>query len=99
MEMRASAPVAAGASIAAGQVVELRVDGLGGRTVEGVVDRIAPVAEEGTRTLTVFVAVGNDDGRLLGGMFATGEIVLAEARDALACRGPRSATKKVTMCS
>lgn len=84
MEMVASAPISAGASVAAGQAVELRVDGIGGRTFEGVVDRIAPVAEEGTRTLTVYVAVENGDGVLLGGMFATGEIVLEEAEGALA---------------
>lgn len=84
MEMVANAPISSGASVAPGQVVELRVDGIGGRTFEGVVDRIAPVAEEGTRTLTVYVAVENEDGVLLGGMFATGEIVLEEAEGALA---------------
>jgi RND family efflux transporter MFP subunit len=84
MEMVASAPISAGASVAPGQVVELRVDGIGGRTFAGVVDRIAPVAEEGTRTLTVYVEVENEDGVLLGGMFATGNIVLEEAEGALA---------------
>ena len=84
MEMVANAPISAGASVAPGQAVELRVDGIGGRTFEGAVERIAPVAEEGTRTLTVYVAVENEDGVLLGGMFATGEIVLEEAEGALA---------------
>ena len=48
------------------------MDGIAGRAFAGVVDRIAPVATEGTRTLPVFVEVGNADGTLLGGMFATG---------------------------
>jgi RND family efflux transporter MFP subunit len=91
MEMRAAAPVAAGAALRPGQAVELRVDGIAGRSFEGIVDRIAPVAEEGTRTLTVFVLVDNAEGTLLGGMFATGEIVTAEARDALAV--PREAVR------
>ena len=84
MEMRAQSPIAAGAVLAPGQVVELRVDGVAGRSFEGVVDRVAPVADEGTRALTVYVLIENEDGRLLGGMFATGEVVTAEAVDALA---------------
>jgi RND family efflux transporter MFP subunit len=84
MEMLAAAPVSAGASLRRGQRVELRVDGIGGRAFTGVVDRIAPVAEEGTRTLTVYVLIDNAEGTLLGGMFATGVIITAEAPDALA---------------
>ena len=84
MEMRAQSPIAAGAVLAPGQVVELRVDGVAGRSFEGVVDRVAPVADEGTRALTVYALIENEDGRLLGGMFATGEVVTAEAVDALA---------------
>jgi RND family efflux transporter MFP subunit len=91
MEMRAAAPVSAGAALRPGQAVELRVDGIEGRTFQGTVDRIAPVAEEGTRTLSVFVLVDNAEGTLLGGMFATGEVVTAEARDALAV--PREAIR------
>ncbi len=91
MEMLAQAPIAAGASLRPGQPVELRVDGVRGRSLEGVVDRIAPVAEEGTRTLTVYVLIDNDEGLLLGGMFATGEIVVAEAEEALAV--PREAVR------
>lgn len=84
MELRAAAPVSAGAAIRPGQAVALRVEGVEDQTFEGIVDRIAPVAEEGTRTLTVFVRVENPDGTLLGGMFATGEVVVAEAVDAIA---------------
>jgi RND family efflux transporter MFP subunit len=91
MEMLAAAPVSAGASLQPGQRVELRVDGIEGRDFTGVVDRIAPVAEEGTRTLTVYVLIENEDGRLLGGMFATGIIVTAEAQDSLAL--PRAAIR------
>jgi RND family efflux transporter MFP subunit len=91
MEMLAQAPIAAGANLRPGQRVELRVDGVRGQSVEGVVDRIAPVAEEGTRTLTVYVMIDNDEELLLGGMFATGEIVVAEAEEALAV--PREAVR------
>jgi RND family efflux transporter MFP subunit len=84
MEMLAQASVSAGALVEPGQRVAIRVEGIEGRVFEGEVSRIAPVAAEGTRTLTVYVTVENPDGRLLGGMFATGEIVLAEAEGALA---------------
>ena len=73
-----------------GQEVDLEVDGIEGREFTGTVARIAPVAEEGTRTITVYVALENPDGTLLGGMFATGAIVEDEARDALAL--PRGIT-------
>ncbi|TNC72616.1 efflux RND transporter periplasmic adaptor subunit [Rubellimicrobium roseum] len=84
MEMVGVAPVGAGATLSAGQAVELSVDGLGGQSFEGTVERIAPVAQEGTRALPVYVEVPNAGGPLLGGMFATGRIVVAEQPDALA---------------
>jgi membrane fusion protein (multidrug efflux system) len=92
MEMLGAAPVSAGAVLATGQEVDLNVDGIEGREFTGTVARIAPVAEEGTRTITVYVALDNEDGTLLGGMFATGGIVVDEARDALAL--PRAALRE-----
>ena len=71
-----AAPVAAGARIRPGQAVE--VHGRRHRRARaspGEVARVAPVAEEGTRTITVYVRLDNPDGTLLGGMFATGRIV------------------------
>ncbi len=91
MEMLAQATVSAGAALRPGQAVEIQVDGMPGRTFEGVVDRIAPVAQEGTRTLTVFVLIDNPEGTLLGGMFATGQIIVAEAEGAIAL--PREAIR------
>ncbi len=91
MEMLARATVSAGAALRPGQAVEIEVDGIAGETFEGVVDRIAPVAEEGTRTLTVFVLIDNPEGVLLGGMFASGQIVTAEAEGAIAV--PREAVR------
>lgn len=84
IEMVAQAPVSAGALLEAGQAVEVEVDGIAGRRFPGTVARIAPVATEGTRTLPVYVRLDNMGGPLLGGMFATGEIVVAEALGAIA---------------
>lgn len=84
VEMKANAPVAAGSLLAQGQSVSVKVDGIPDRSFAGKVTRINPVAEEGTRTIPVYVLMKNADRVLLGGMFATGQIVVEEAVDALA---------------
>ncbi len=84
VEMRASAAVGSGALLQRGQEVTVRVDGIPGRTFEGVVTRINPVADEGTRTIPVYVRIDNADGVLLGGMFGVGQIVVEEAPGSLA---------------
>lgn len=83
VELVAQAPVATGALVAPGQKVAVTVDGIAGRSFEGEVVRINPLATEGARTIPVYVALDNPDGVLLGGMFATGEIVVREAVDAI----------------
>ena len=84
VELIAQAPVTAGALVAPGQAVTLTVDGLNGRQFQGQVVRINPIATEGARTIPVYVTLDNADGTLRGGMFATGEIVVAQAEDAIA---------------
>lgn len=84
VELEAFAPVAAGVQIAAGQVVSVVVDGIPGRTFTGTVERINPVAAAGSRSIPVYVQMENPGGVLLGGMFATGEITIAEVADAIA---------------
>ncbi|GGL71428.1 RND transporter [Wenxinia marina] len=84
VEMQANAPAAAGAVLRPGQPVTVTVDGLEGRTFDGEVTRINPVAAEGTRTIPVYIRIENEDGVLLGGMFATGQVVTAQADAALA---------------
>jgi len=69
------------ARLQAGQLAELQIDGLDGQALTGTVDRINPIANEGTRFVPVYVRLENPDGRLWGGMFATGTIVVRESRD------------------
>lgn len=69
--------------VALSQTAELTIDGLGGQIVKGTVDRISPVAEDGTRFVAVYLRLANRDGRLWGGMFASGSILLREKNDAL----------------
>lgn len=70
--------------LAVGQRVDLRVDGVDDLSVVGTVDRIAPTANEGTRFVPVHIRLDNTDGRLWGGMFATGDILVREQTDVLA---------------
>lgn len=84
VEMRANAAVADGALLRRGQTVVITVDGVEGRTFEGRVARINPVAEEGTRTIPVYVMIDNPDGTLLGGMFASAQVVVDSVEGAIA---------------
>ena len=69
--------------VAAGQPVELAIDGLEEQVVQGEVFRISPAADDGSRFVAVYVRLANDDGRLRGGMFATGSILVRRDRDAI----------------
>jgi RND family efflux transporter MFP subunit len=66
-----------------GQVAKLRIDGLDGQTIEAIVDRLGPIAEEGSRFIPVYLRLKNHEGHLWGGMFADGELLLRESSDAL----------------
>lgn len=92
MELTAYVPVSASTALEPGQSVMLTVEGLRGRTFEGSVEGISPVAAQGTRTVPVLVSVENADGALRGGMFATGQIVTDEVGSALAV--PASAIRE-----
>ena len=84
VEMRANAAVADGALLRRDQRVVISVDGVEDRSFEGRVARINPVAEEGTRTIPVYVLIDNPDGILLGGMFASAQVVVDAADGAIA---------------
>lgn len=80
MEIEAPAPAAEVPSIRVGQAASFRVDGFGERNFEGRVERINPVADANSRSITLYISVANRDGSLKGGMFAKGQIVLDETR-------------------
>ena len=92
LEMQASAPVGSSALIKTGQAVTITVEGLPNRSFDGVVERVNPVAVAGTRTIPVYVSLDNAEGLLRGGMFAVGQIIVAEQADALAV--PKAAIRE-----
>ncbi len=55
----------------------LRIEGLGAQELEAKVAFIPPTVDEATRTLRVRFDLGNDDGRIRPGAFATVEMTLA----------------------
>jgi RND family efflux transporter MFP subunit len=84
LDLDAATPIGESARVQRGQAVAISVEGFPGRTFEGTVTRINPVAAEGTRTISTYVSLENTDGVLRGGMFATGQIVVDEVADAIA---------------
>ena len=84
VEVTATVPADDVARLQPGQTVLLRVEGFGERVFRGQLARINPQARAGTRAIPVYVAVDNADGALRGGMFASGDAVVAEAENALA---------------
>jgi len=92
MQLEALVPVADIPAVRVGVAARFHVDGFGERQFAGRVERISPQTEQGTRSLTVYVSVDNADSTLKGGMFADGQLVLAQTAPVLAV--PSSAIHK-----
>jgi RND family efflux transporter MFP subunit len=80
MEIEAPAPASEIPGVKVGQVATFKVDGFGERVFEGRVERINPVTEMGSRSITLYMSVANRDGALKGGMFAKGLLVLSKTQ-------------------
>jgi membrane fusion protein, multidrug efflux system len=79
MELEAPVPANEIPRIKAGQIVDFQVEGFNGRAFVGKVVRINPSAENGSRSIMVYVSVDNADNALKGGMFAKGTITLEKS--------------------
>lgn len=84
MEVAAMVPASDVARLRIGQAASIRVDGFGERSFAGTISRIAPMTQSGSRVVPVFVAITDREAALRGGMFAQGEIVVAEQARAIA---------------
>ncbi|MDW5316134.1 efflux RND transporter periplasmic adaptor subunit [Rhizobium sp. PL01] len=67
--------------VSTGQTAELQIDGFGKQSFSGRVVRISPVADDGTRLVPVYIRLSNPSRQLVGGMFATGSILLRQNED------------------
>jgi membrane fusion protein, multidrug efflux system len=70
MEIEALAPSSEVPRVRVGQIARIRVDGFGERTFAGRLERVNPITEQGSRSMTLYFSVVNTDGALKGGMFA-----------------------------
>jgi len=84
MEFQASAPAVEMADVRVGQPARVRVDGYGDEVFNATLERISPVAEQGSRLVLLYLSLDNSDGRLRGGMFAQGELVVERTDPVLA---------------
>lgn len=76
MLLEAAVPAAEIPSVHAGQTAQFKVGGFGEREFTGEVQRISPTTVEGSRAITIYIAVPNADRSLKGGMFAQGQLVI-----------------------
>ncbi len=76
MEFQALAPASEIPGVKVGQIAHFKVSGFGDRIFDGRVERINPMTETGSRSITVYLSVPNPDGALKGGMFGQGMLVL-----------------------
>lgn len=76
MELEVMVPVGRIPAVRVGQPVSFGIEGFDGRRFDGQVERIAPSAAAGARSIAVFVRVANPDRQLRGGMFAEGRIAI-----------------------
>jgi len=74
--LEAAVPAAEIPAVRIGQTARFTVGGFGKREFEGTVQRINPMTSEGSRAITIYLAVPNPDRALKGGMFAQGELLL-----------------------
>ncbi|MEC4723012.1 efflux RND transporter periplasmic adaptor subunit [Noviherbaspirillum sp. CPCC 100848] len=91
MEMEAAVPASEIGSVALGQEVEVRVEGLS-KPFPGKVARINPATQSGSRSILVYVQIPNDDNALRVGMFGEAQLVLVRKSGVLTV--PRTAIQR-----
>ena len=83
LEIAVEVPTRAISHVSIGDTVELHTDASDG-SLKGSVMRIAPAANETSRSVTVFLTVQNTEQKAWPGTFATGEIVTKAAENVIA---------------
>lgn len=84
MEVEALVPSTDVARLRLGQAARVGIDGFGERRFAGTIARISPMTVAGARSVPVYVAITDAEPALRGGMFATGEVTVAEKAAAVA---------------
>ena len=84
LELAGQVPVQSAARVQRGQRVEFTVDAYPGQVFEGVVARVEPTANPATRQVGVYLRLPNPNGRIVGGVFATGRVLSSVSDSVLA---------------
>jgi membrane fusion protein (multidrug efflux system) len=84
MVLEAAVPAADIPAVQIGQSARFTVGGFGAQEFVGEVQRINPVTADGSRAITIYIAVPNPDRALKGGMFAQGALTLDKTQPVLA---------------
>jgi membrane fusion protein, multidrug efflux system len=86
LEFEATVPSEHAAEVRVGVPVVLAVTGAGdgGAALEGRVSRVNATVDPATRQVKIYVSLANRDERLVGGLFASGRLVLRRVQGAVA---------------
>lgn len=84
LEFEATVPSEFAARVRRGAPVMLRVSGAPDAGLGGRITRVNAAVDPATRQLKVYVAVPNRGERLVGGLYASGRVILGQAHGALA---------------
>jgi RND family efflux transporter MFP subunit len=84
MVLEAAVPAADIPAVGIGQRASFKVGGFGAREFDGEVQRINPMTADGSRAITIYIAVPNPNQALKGGMFAQGALTLDNVAPVLA---------------
>jgi RND family efflux transporter MFP subunit len=74
MRLEGSVPAEELNQVRVGAPVTFTVNGYPGRTFTGRVTRVNPTADPATRQVRIMISIPNAEGRLVGGLFATGRL-------------------------
>ncbi|HET7789684.1 MAG TPA: efflux RND transporter periplasmic adaptor subunit [Gemmatimonadales bacterium] len=91
LEFQATVPAEFATQVRPGDPVALTITGLADATIAGHVARVNATVDPATRQLKVYVSVPNQGSKLVGGLFASGRVVLRQVRGAIAV--PAAAVK------
>jgi RND family efflux transporter MFP subunit len=83
LELSATIPSETLGRVRPGTPIIIRVDAFPGEGFDGFLDRINPATEPGTRQIRIYTRVPNTDGRLVGGLFASGRVIDRSKDDAV----------------
>ena len=84
VEVAAQMPAADVVRLKIDQPASVQLEGFGDRDFKGRIARISPTAQPGSRSIPVYVEIGDRHEALRGGLFATGTVTVAEKGHALA---------------